>query len=155
GSEAIAASMPIAIIAGEAIERAWRRLVRHGRKIDDDSPPKALHQVRIDGKKLRYLLELFRPTYADVDLGPVISSLKDLQDCLGALNDTAVGEERLRHLAGRLDREDGDSTAELVSVGRLIERASASQETARRLFPERLEELRSKQNRKLIKALAE
>jgi CHAD domain-containing protein len=149
-----AAPMPVAVIAAESIERAWKRLLRHGRAIDDSSPAGDVHQVRIDGKKLRYLLELFRSVYPDVDLGPLVDDLKDLQDCLGAVNDAAVQEGMLRDLADRLSREDGDATAALLLVGRLIERSSANGAAARRRFSERFAELRSKENRKLVKALS-
>jgi CHAD domain-containing protein len=114
-----------------------------------------LHQVRIDGKKLRYLLELFRSVYPAVELGPVISDLKNLQDCLGALNDASVEDAMLRSLAQRLTSADGDSTAALLLVGRLIERATASGAAARRKFPDRLNELLSKENRKRIDALTD
>jgi CHAD domain-containing protein len=155
GDETVAASMPIAVIAAESIERAWRRLLRHGQAIDDGSPPEAVHQVRIDGKKLRYLLELFRSVYPSIELGPVISDLKKLQDCLGALNDSSVQNGMLRALARRLSAEDGDSIAALVLVGRLIERADALGADARREFSERFEELCSKENRRRIEALAD
>jgi CHAD domain-containing protein len=152
--------MPIEVIAAESIERAWKRLLRHGRRIDDASPAEDLHRVRIDGKKLRYLAETFRSVFQKVDLGPVIAGLKDLQDCLGAINDAAVQEEALRRLASRLDRDpgsgpSGESAATLVSIGRLIERGSAQSAAARRRFDERFEDLRSKENRKRIKALVE
>ena len=146
--------MPIEVIAAESIERAWKRLIRHGRALDKGSTAEALHRVRIDGKKLRYLLEMFRSVYPDAELGPLIACLKKLQDCLGALNDASVEQEALRRLAQRLDRESGDSAAALVLIGRLIERVSARGEAARRRFPERFDDLRSKDNRKRIKALA-
>jgi CHAD domain-containing protein len=152
--ESEAAPMPIAVIAAESIERAWRRMLRHGRAIGEESPVEELHQVRIDGKKLRYLLELFRSAYPEVELGPLISDLKNLQDCLGALNDASVQDHMLRALAQRLSAEGGDATAALVLVGRLIERASADGAAARRKSPERFAELRSKENRRRIKALA-
>ena len=153
-----AAAMPIGVIAAESIERAWKRLLRHARKIDDSSPAEDLHRVRIDGKKLRYLVEMFRSVYPDVELNPVVKSLKDLQDCLGVLNDTAVQEDTLRRLARHLDRVAGENTsaesaATLVSIGRLIERGSAHSATARRRFDDRFKDLRSKENRKRIKAL--
>jgi CHAD domain-containing protein len=153
--ETEAAPMPIRVIAAESIERAWRRIVRHGQAIDDESSTEALHEVRIDGKKLRYLLELFRSVYPEVELGPVISDLKNLQDCLGVLHDASVEDRMLRALAQRSSAEDGDSTSALVLLGRLIERADGLGAAARRKFPERFAELGSKENRKRIEALAE
>jgi hypothetical protein len=77
-----------------------------------------------------------------------------LQDCLGAVNDAAVQQSMLRDLADRLSREDGDATALLVLVGRLIERSSAAGAAAHRRFPERFAELSSTENRERVEALA-
>jgi CHAD domain-containing protein len=153
--EAPGAPMPIAVIAAESIERAWRRLLRHGARIGDSSSIEDLHRVRIDGKKLRYLVELFGPSYPNVDLAPLIATLKRLQDCLGTINDAAVQERQLRGVAERLARDrPAAAAAALVLVGRLIERGEARAATARRRFAGRFEKLQSKENRRAIKALA-
>ena len=53
------AALPIEAVAGERIRKVYRRMVRDGSAIDDDSPAEALHDLRKRGKELRYLLELF------------------------------------------------------------------------------------------------
>lgn len=54
-----------------------------------------LHAVRIAGKKLRYLTELFAPALEARDKG-VIKRLIRMQDELGRLNDLAVSQSLLR-----------------------------------------------------------
>jgi CHAD domain-containing protein len=149
-----AADQPIATVAAEAIVRAWRRLLRHGKKLSDSSAAEDFHEVRIDGKKLRYLLELFRSVYPAVDLAPTIENLKSLQNCLGDFNDAQVQEELLREMAPRLATADGATAESLLLVGRLIERSHRARRSARRRFEDRFSTLAAKDNRRRIRSLA-
>jgi CHAD domain-containing protein len=60
--------------------------------------PEELHAMRIDGKRMRYVLELFADT-----LGPradeAVAPLMAFQDHLGGLNDVAVAREALAPFA--------------------------------------------------------
>ena len=149
-----AADQPIATVAAEAIDRAWRRLLRHGQELSASSTAEDFHEVRIDGKKLRYLLELFRSAYPAVDLGPTIEDLKSLQNCLGDLNDAQVQEELLRKIAPRLVTAGGPNADSLVLVGRLIERSHRARRSARRRCEDRFGRLAAKDNRRRIRSLA-
>ncbi len=117
-----AADQPIATVAAEAIDRAWRRLLRHGKKLSDSSAAEDFHEVRIDGKKLRYLLELFRSVYPAVDLGPTIENLKSLQNCLGDLNDAQVQEDLLRTHRATLGHRRRRRNGRIVGAGRSLDR---------------------------------
>jgi len=52
----------------------------------DDPPPAKLHSLRLDTKRLRYTLELFRPCYGP-GLEARIESLRRVQQLLGEVND--------------------------------------------------------------------
>ena len=149
-----AADQPIATVAAEAIDRAWRRLLRHGNNLSASSAAEDFHEVRIDGKKLRYLLELFRSAYPAVDLAPTIENLKSLQNCLGDLNDAQVQEDLLRKIAPRLVTSGGPTADSLVLVGRLIERSDRARRSARRRYEDRFRALAAKDNRRRIRSLA-
>ena len=71
----------------------------HPLEIDDDSPDEALHRLRIDAKKLRYLLEFFRALYPPKEIGAVVGALKSLQDNLGDFNDLSVQQGAMRGFA--------------------------------------------------------
>jgi CHAD domain-containing protein len=86
---------------GPAIEQAPRRLTRANRSLDKrarrltrDSPAADFHEVRIFGKRLRYAAEFFVPLYGKA-AERLVSSLTDLQDLLGALQDGVVSAERV------------------------------------------------------------
>jgi len=84
------ASSPIIDVAGPRILEAYRRMRKRGTGIDVDPPADLLHRLRIDGKKLRYLLEFFSDLYPRATVTRLISELKQLQDILGDFNDTGV-----------------------------------------------------------------
>ena len=86
----------------QRIRKVYRRIVRDGRRIDDDSPPEALHDLRKRGKELRYLLELFGSPFPTSVVKPMVSTLKDLQEVLGRFQDRAVQIEPLRELRDEL-----------------------------------------------------
>ena len=82
------------------IARAHRQLIKSGRRIRKDSPPIALHELRKEGKRLRYLLECFGQLL-DADAAErALVPLRDLQDLLGEFQDSEVQAEALRSLVG-------------------------------------------------------
>ncbi len=72
---------------GAQLQRTRERLAEV-RGID---PPDALHAARIEGKRLRYLLEPMREV--DPTVGPLLVDLKRLQDILGEFHDACVLEQ--------------------------------------------------------------
>jgi triphosphatase len=59
------------------------------------------HQVRIGAKRLRYAIDFFASYYPRKSADLFMATLADLQDTLGASNDTAVADRLLRLLAQR------------------------------------------------------
>jgi CHAD domain-containing protein len=89
--------------ATQALHRAFRRLRSAGddlSALDTD----ALHAVRKQAKKLRYTTEFFAPLFAVKPVRRFVEKLVDLQQSLGALNDSAVAAELMQELGGGADR---------------------------------------------------
>ncbi|NLP11496.1 CHAD domain-containing protein [bacterium] len=61
------------------------------RNADDE----ALHRMRIETKKLRYLLEFFSSLFPQPAMAPLLEQLRQVQDHLGHLNDLAVQQVKL------------------------------------------------------------
>lgn len=96
------AEMEIRDLAGRKILRQYRRIRKDGGLIDDQTPDEAVHELRIEGKKLRYLLELFADLFPKTEVKILIKQLKLLQDNLGRFNDYSVQQEfLLRSAQGR------------------------------------------------------
>jgi CHAD domain-containing protein len=89
------AGLPIGPLAKGWIRKRHGRVIRRGRAIDDSSPDADLHQLRIEVKKLRYLLEFFAALFPPAKLNPLVKQLKKFQDHLGDFHDLSVQREEL------------------------------------------------------------
>jgi CHAD domain-containing protein len=74
--------------------------------------------VRIDAKKLRYLVDVTPGFYAAADLEVILTALKRLQRLLGDFNDAQVQEARLLECARTLSATAG-STGATSGIDRL------------------------------------
>jgi len=93
------ARRPISEVATERIARRWKRVIKLGRGIGDATPAESFHRMRIECKKLRYLLEFFRSIYSPAELGAIVRELKRLQDNLGEFHDLQVQQDSLSRFA--------------------------------------------------------
>jgi CHAD domain-containing protein len=144
------AAVPIEVVAGARIRSVYRGMVRDGGRIDDESDPEALHDLRKRGKELRYLLELFGSPFPEAVVKPMIATLKDLQDVLGRFQDRAVQADELRGLADDLAAEPGGPAA-LLALGPVLDAVLADQRDARRAFAEAFAPFAASDQRKLVR----
>jgi CHAD domain-containing protein len=143
------AARPIEDVAGDRIRKVYRRMVRDGSAIGDDSPADDLHDLRKRGKELRYLLELFGSPFPKSVVKPMISTLKDLQEVLGRFQDRAVQIELLHEVREELAGERGGPAA-LMAAGAVIDALVADQQAARDEFAATFSAFASKSQRKLV-----
>jgi CHAD domain-containing protein len=145
------AARPVAEVAGERIATVYRRMVKMGGAIGDDSPHEALHDLRKKGKELRYLLEFFASLYPADVVKPMVSTLKTLQDVLGRFQDREVQADVLRALGDDIAAMEGGAAA-LMAMGVLVERLGEQQEHARAEFAASFEQFAAKPQRRIVKA---
>ncbi len=113
-------SAPFALVAAnDALRRLHRRLLRDGARCGIGTYSPVLHELRKDGKKLRYLLEAFRTLYPQEEVDVVLRRLRKLQGVLGDIVDYHVQREWLRQWQQEfLGRTDTDPQA-LVAMNEL------------------------------------
>jgi CHAD domain-containing protein len=120
GTEVCNAERPLAELVSQRAWRLCRRISRAAGALDAHTAAEQLHEVRIDAKKLRYLIDVTPAFYDATDFECVLGALKKLQRVLGHFNDSHVQQERLldygRVLGGAPGREGA-----LLAVGRLAE----------------------------------
>ncbi len=145
------AAVPIEAVGGEKIRSVYRRMVRDGQAIDDDSPDEALHDLRKRGKVLRYLLEFFGGLYPAEVVKPMVAALKGLQDVLGRFQDRAVQAEQLRALGPELAAAEGGPAA-LMALGLTVEALLEDQRAARADFAARFAVFASSEEQATVKA---
>jgi CHAD domain-containing protein len=143
---------PLGPWASLRIAKAWRRLRKHAQRIDRDSPDARLHELRLDGKRLRYLLEFFRSLHPSAEVDPLLRGLKRLQDNLGAFNDARVQSQVLRAMARDLAARGTNGEA-LVATGRLVERAEQRKARERARFNKRFKRFDARSNRARFRRL--
>jgi CHAD domain-containing protein len=130
------AARPIVELADRRIAKVYRQMVKMGTRIDDESPPVALHDLRKRGKELRYLLEFFAPLFPASSVQPMIKTLKSLQDTLGRFQDREIQAEMLCSLGDEIATHEHGPVA-LMAMGVLVERLEAQQAEARAEFAQR------------------
>lgn len=111
-------SRPIGAVAGERVVRAYRRLARHGLALGPGAPVAAMHRLRIDGKKLRYLLEFFASLWDAEETAALVRELKLVQDALGDYHDAWLQRELVVGLGDEILAAGGRAAA-LLAMGEL------------------------------------
>ena len=129
---------PIGEVARDRILQAHAKVIKKGRAIGPTTPDAKLHRLRIDCKKLRYLLEFFRDLYEPRQIVKVIGALKRLQDNLGDFNDLTVQQGAMEHFADELKEADAPASA-LLALGQLIANLAGRHDDERRRFHEQFE----------------
>ncbi len=64
--------------------------------LDNETDDEEVHELRIQCKKLRYLIEFFEPLFPSRDVKTLIKPLKTLLDNLGLFNDYSVQQVSLQ-----------------------------------------------------------
>jgi len=144
---------PIADLAAARVQRAYRRLTRTGAAVTASSPEEDLHTVRKRGKELRYLLEFFAALHDPPTHRSAVRELKQLQDCLGEIQDGHVQREAIRTLAARMVAERAAPAATLLAMGELAAQLDAAATGARDDFGRRFARFTGGRNARLIASL--
>jgi CHAD domain-containing protein len=134
------AAMPVTELADARIWKMYRRVMKEGAAIDDDSPAEALHELRITCKKLRYLLEFFQSLYPPKRIGRLVKTLKSFQNVLGEFQDTEVQSNAILAF-GRDMAASGVAPVETqMAMGMVAESILVRQAAARRAFHRRFDD---------------
>jgi len=83
--------------AARALHRRCRRILAHGRDLAGQSDA-ALHETRLQAKRLRYAAEFFAPLFPGRNAQRFGRRLADLQEVLGHLNDGVVAASLMAEL---------------------------------------------------------
>jgi len=105
----------------------FKRIFKRYRKIRNvegelgaDTPDEAVHEVRIQGKKLRYLMEFFSELLPAGDSAPLEKGLRRLQNRLGNFNDFSVHQKFFLEYWSRKKDEPGLASELPLALGGLI-----------------------------------
>jgi CHAD domain-containing protein len=90
-----AADLPVGPLVFLRIYKSYKKISRFADSIGVDTPDARVHELRIECKKLRYLLEFFSELIPEKSLAALLKLLKRLQNWLGEFNDASVQQQSL------------------------------------------------------------
>ena len=111
------APRPLQPFAAGLLGKRWKRLKRAGAAMDALDAT-ALHEMRLDAKRLRYAAEPFADLWPGKAARRFGRGLAALQDALGLANDASVARQLAGHLAGRGAGEFAIGTVTGFAAGR-------------------------------------
>ena len=90
------AERPLVLEAKRALKRRRAKVEKMGRAIDAHAPAHKYHELRIEVKKLRYLMEFCASLFEEEAYAVVLKRLKRLQTLLGEHQDLEVQRNHLK-----------------------------------------------------------
>lgn len=146
-------SAPIIEVARDRIYRKYRRVVKDGNSILKNESDEMLHQLRIDCKELRYLLEFFSSLFPRKKVSASIVKLKKLQDNLGNFNDFCVQERYLLTVAAELPAAGKGSDKALIAIGSLVGELDRKKKAEKEAFAKTFKKFASYADRRAFEEL--
>lgn len=120
--------------AAKFIRKRLEKILQAGEAITEHSPDEDLHSLRIQCKKLRYLLEFYRSLFPEKEMAACIRQLKKLQDNLGTFNDLSVQQEMLGAYREHLTPGTKKNIQIAAALGGLITHLQNDQQKVRKKF---------------------
>jgi CHAD domain-containing protein len=127
---------PIIDIARIVIRKRNAKVLKFGKETLKTLSDELLHQLRIECKKLRYLLEFFNSLFPQNKIQFLIRKLKLLQDNLGRINDMVIQQQTLIEFAGQLSSKGTDAKDTVLAIGILIGKLHEKQKSEKKKFSE-------------------
>jgi CHAD domain-containing protein len=147
------AEQPIFDLARKRIYKQYQGAVKLGNRILENSDDEMLHNLRIQCKKLRYLLQFFSNLFPPKKINVLVDQLKKLQDMLGDYNDLSVQVKYLLMVAEKLPSNRSQMKKTLVAIGSLIGKLEAKRKSVNESFTDTFTHFSSSQNQELFREL--
>ncbi len=146
------AAIPVKQFADHRIWRIYKRILKQGNAIDDNSPATALHDLRKNCKKLRYLMEFFQSLYPEKRIKSLIKALKNLQELLGAFQDYEVQEKAIKQFGDEMMSEK-ISVKTFLAMGVLVQNLQQHRLDARSNFTACFTDFKKAENQDAFRSL--
>ena len=150
---AVNAELPIIYFAQKRIYLKYRSVIKAGNLILENTDDEMLHVLRIQCKKLRYLMEFFSSLFPPKKINGLIEQLKKLQNKLGDFNDLCIQEEYLLNITNKLPVTRQQLKKVLVAIGSLIGNLDRKRQVAKNAFAKTFTGFASPANKKLFRKL--
>ncbi|MCC5805695.1 MAG: CHAD domain-containing protein [Opitutales bacterium] len=133
-SAAPRAREPAEALGRKLLRKRFRRILKDGRAIGAKTPDAALHKLRLQVKKLRYLLEFFGSLLPADETASFVKRFRKLQNILGRFNDLCNQETWVRRRLEAAEAKEGTSTELAASLGGLLSELGRARSAERAKF---------------------
>ena len=147
------ATVSVLELARKRIHKRYNEILRTGTKLLEEANGERLHALRIECKKLRYLMEFFSSLFPGKKISLLIKELKTLQDNLGEFNDLCVQQVYLRKTVDELPITDHQAKKTTLAIGNLIGKLEEQTRAVKGSFSEIFTQFASPANRGLYREL--
>jgi CHAD domain-containing protein len=147
------ATLPVVVLARQRIYKRYRAIVKTGNKILANTEDEMLHALRIECKKLRYLMEFFATLFPRKKINVLIGQLKKLQDNLGDFNDLCVQQDYLLDISTELPADQENIKRALVAIGSLVQTLNHNKQSVKKAFASIFTQFAAPENQQLFKEL--
>lgn len=147
------ANRPILDVAKERINKKYATFVKLGKKILKHNIEEDIHLLRIEGKKLRYLIEFFSSLFEKEKVDMLLKQMKTVQDNLGDFNDYCIQQEYLMNFASELDSKKTEFSNALLAIGALVGILTEKKEQEKAKFTKIYKKFSSPENQQLFNEL--
>jgi len=147
------AAVQIKELAQKRIYKKYRYIIKRGREILENTQDEQLHSLRIECKKLRYLLDFFQSLFPGETMAILIQQVKKLQTNLGDFNDLSVQEKYALNTANQLPVTASESRKVFVAVGRMIGVIEQKRAQVKDSFAKTFTDFATQDNQKLFQKL--
>ena len=147
------AEVPVFELASRKIDKQYRDIVKAGNRILENCDDEKLHKLRIQCKKLRYLIQFFANLFPSKKISILVEQLKKLQDMLGKHNDLSIQVNYLLEVSRKMPANLSRLKKTLVAIGSLIGKLETERQSVRESFTKTFTLFSSPQNQKLFRDL--
>jgi CHAD domain-containing protein len=147
------AARPVRDLARARIYKHYRGVMKDGGYLLDHPSDELMHALRIECKKLRYLIEFFASLFPPKKIAVLVDQLKGLQDNLGEFNDLQVQQLYLLNISEQLPLTDAQAKRTLVAIGALVTSLANRQQIVRADFANTFTSFASPDNQKRYQVL--
>jgi CHAD domain-containing protein len=147
------AALPVIDLAHKRIYKKYRGVVKAGNLILENTEDQMLHVLRIECKKLRYLMEFFASLFSRKKIRILIDQLKKLQDNLGDFNDLGIQKEYLLNISTEIPATHQLAKKPLLAIGSLIGTLEKERQIVKNAFAKTFTDFASPENQELFRRL--
>jgi CHAD domain-containing protein len=130
-----AADLPVGPLVFSGIYKRYKKICKVSESIGAETPDEAIHRIRIECKKLRYLMEFFDELIPGEEGAVLLKTLRKLQGRLGDFNDASVQQKTLLNYW----EQKKSSPDVALAVGGLVTILYNRQQQARGVIEQELE----------------